>query len=111
MYRSSKYRPLTQAIFDEDIINRSQPAVLLFGANWSGAAEIMQGISERIANESDHSINFFYIDIDQMPGITQFFGVSSVPTIVFIRRGEVVNKVQGLLSASKLKRLVAQAFN
>lgn len=110
MYRSSKYRPLTQAIFDQEIINESRPAILVFGADWSGTAEMMNGIAERIANESGHDVNFYYVDIEKMKDTTRFFGVSSVPTILFIKQGELINKVQGLVSASKFRKLLHADF-
>lgn len=109
----SKYRPLTQELFDNDIINESKPAILVFAAEWSGTAEMMHSIVERIANskEQNQSLNYYSIDVEKMPNIASFFGISIVPTVIFIQHGEVINKVQGLVSSSKFKKLINLAFS
>jgi thioredoxin 1 len=98
-------------IFDQDIINNNLPAVLIFGANWSGNAEMMHGIAERVADEYSDITNFYHIDVDKLPSITSFFGIKKIPTVILIRQGEIVNKINGLVSASKLRKHIVNTFS
>ena len=101
---------MTQAIFDNKIIDKNKPCVLVFGAKWSGNTQMMDSIVLKVARTTEENVEFFKVDIEEHDEISAFFGVYQVPTIVMIRKGEVLEKVQGLISANKLRKKIAENF-
>lgn len=89
--------------FKEIVVKQGKPAILIFGAEWSGNSEIMEGMMTSVYNEYESNIHFFSIDVDQSKKIAQFFSIDTVPAIVMMKSGEVMNITKGLVPAHKLK--------
>lgn len=110
MENRAPYQSLTPSIFNQKVINETQPTVLIFGTDWSGNAEIMNSVLEKVSLDYRSKILFFSVDIEKLPAISDFFGIFKVPTIIFIKEGEVLNKIEGLVASGKLKRMIEDAF-
>ena len=101
-----KYKLLTNEIFRNTIIKEKASTILVFGAEWSGNAEIMDSMVERISREFSLNLLFFKVDIEKQTDIALFFGVVQVPTIVMLKDGEVIEFIKGFISASKLRNKI-----
>ena len=78
----------------ETIKNGNKPVLLDFYATWCGPCRMVAPIVHEIADERD-DIVVGKINVDEQPELAMQFGVMSIPTLVVMRNGEVVNQAMG----------------
>jgi len=86
---------VTDANFDELVANSDKPVMLDFWAVWCGPCRMIAPIVEEMATEYDGKAIIGKVDVDSNPGIAQKFGIRNIPTVLFVKRGEVVDKQVG----------------
>lgn len=98
-----------QSTFNELIA--SGDVVLKFYADWCGPCRRMSPLIDSIAATMPH-ITFIYIDRDQFLELAKNFGITSIPTLIFLRNGRVIGRYDGKpLSQNELARLIINMFN
>jgi len=107
----STYKSITQEAFQKKVIEGKEPSILVFGAEWSGNAEIMNSMMDRISQEFDIGLNFYKVDLEKHPNIATFFGVTSIPTIIMLKEGEVLGLVKGFTSANNIRKKIRNNFS
>jgi thioredoxin 1 len=85
---------ITDAGF-EGILNSDKPLVIDFWAEWCGPCRMVGPIVEELAAEYDGKVNIGKVDVDNNDEITSKYGIRNIPTILFIKNGEVVDKQVG----------------
>ena len=85
----------TDENFEAEVDKSSTPVLVDFGAEWCGPCRMLAPIVEDLAQEYDGRLKVGTVDIDKAPGIAQRFAIMSVPTILLIKDGAVVEKIQG----------------
>lgn len=88
-----KLQIINNANFDE-IRSQDKPVLIDFFAEWCGPCRMVAPIVEEIANERDDVI-VGKINVDDSPELAEAFGVFSIPTLVVLKDGKVVNKAVG----------------
>ena len=78
------------------------PVLLDIGATWCGPCKALAPIVDEIANEYDGKVMVCKVDVDEAPGIASEFRVRNVPTVLFIKDGNVVDKSVGLVAKATL---------
>ena len=91
------------ANFDAEVKESAQPVLVDFGAEWCGPCRALAPIVQELASEFDGQLKVGTVDIDHSRGVAAQFGIMSVPTIIFFKGGEVVDKVVGLRPKAELK--------
>ena len=89
-----------------DVISRSGNVVVDFYADWCGPCKMLGAVLEKVAPEYDFDI--LKIDIDENPQLAESYEVMVVPTLLFIKDGEVVGRESGFFSQEKFTDLVTQ---
>jgi len=98
---------VTDQTFNEET---SEGLVLIdFWATWCGPC-LMQGpILEQLSEEMDESeLKIVKLDVDENPETARSFNVMSIPTLIFKKDGEVVERVMGVHTKEQIKALVAK---
>ena len=85
-----------------------KPAIVDFYADWCGPCKMLAPAVERMA-EVHPEVHFYKVDIDEEMDLASRFGVMSVPTLLYFKRGEIVNKTVGLISPADLENAIAKS--
>ena len=87
--------------FYEEVIRSDKPVLVDFFATWCNPCRILSPIIDELAEERE-DIKVCKIDIDQEPALAARYGVVSIPTVLVIQDGQVVNKAVGAQPKAKL---------
>jgi thioredoxin 1 len=92
----------TDANYEELVLKSDKPAVVDFWAEWCGPCRMLTPIIEEMAAEYEGRAIIGKVDVDSAPGIASKYGIRNIPTIIFIKNGEVVDKQVGAVPKSAL---------
>jgi len=87
---------LTDSNFAELIGNSEGPVLVDFWAEWCGPCKMIGPVVEEIASEYEGKALIAKVDVDSNPVISDKFGIRSIPTLLFFKNGELVDKVIGV---------------
>jgi len=75
-------------------------------ADWCPPCKMIAPFIEELAGEYDGRVTFVKVDVDASPGVAMQYGVHSIPTLLFIRNGQLVDQQVGALPKHALKQRV-----
>ena len=91
--------------FDSEVIASDRPVLLDFYATWCGPCRMLSPIVDKIAEEHPE-IKVCKINVDEEEELAMRFEVMSIPTLVVIKNGEVVNKSVGALPEARILAMI-----
>lgn len=97
---------LTNANFEAEVMQSDKPVLIDFYATWCGPCQMVAPLVAEIAAEND-SCKVCKVDVDAAPELAQRFGVSSIPTLVVIKNGQLTAKTVG----AKPKEAILEMLN
>jgi len=96
--------------FDNEVLKSDIPVLVDFSAAWCGPCQRLKPIIEELATEYAGRVKVAHVDIDEAQTTASKYAVMSVPTLKFIKGGEIVDQAIGLLSktdlASRMDKMV-----
>ncbi len=93
---------VTDANFEELVLKSEIPVVVDFWAEWCGPCRMVAPVVEELSAEYEGKVLVTKVDVDSNPGTAMKFGIRNIPTILFIKGGEVVDKHVGAAPKSAL---------
>ena len=100
---------IDSAAYDE-LVASGKPFVIDFWAEWCGPCRSLTPIIEELAEEYEGKVVIGKCDVEENDDITMKYGVRNIPTIIFLKGGEVVDKQVGACSkealAAKIEKLL-----
>ena len=87
-------RTVTDANFNE-IMNEGKPVVLDFWAEWCGPCRMLGPIIDELATDYEGRVIIGKVDVDNNDEITAQFGIRNIPTVLFFKDGQIVDKLVG----------------
>lgn len=91
-----------------DEILASPVALVDFSATWCGPCQMLAPVLEEIAEEMDGQLGFYNIDSDENMMLAAKYQVTSIPTLLLLKNGEVAAKTVGFLPKANLKDFITQ---
>lgn len=102
---------LTDANFDEKVVQSSEPVLVDFTATWCGPCRMMAPTVDALATEYHGRVKVGKLDIDQNPAVTEKYGISSIPALLVFKNGEVIDRAIGVQSKEKLAGMLNDALH
>ena len=93
----------TDENFNTEALASELPVLVDFYADWCGPCKMLAPIVEALAPEYEGKVKIGKLNVDTAPNTAQKYGIMSIPTLLFIKNGEVVNKIVGLVSKADLE--------
>ncbi|MEN8115578.1 MAG: thioredoxin [Bacteroidota bacterium] len=86
---------ITDANFEELVINSDKPVMIDFWAVWCGPCRMIAPIVEEMSTEYEGKAIIGKVDVDSNPGVAMKYGIRNIPTVLFVKNGEAVDKQVG----------------
>jgi thioredoxin 1 len=94
----------TDETFEKLVLESERPVVVDFWATWCGPCKMVAPELEKLAEKYEGVIDIVKVDVDANPGISQAFGIQSIPTIAFFKPGEQPRGVLGFMPMAQLEQ-------
>jgi len=86
---------ITDANFEELVVNSDKPVMIDFWAVWCGPCRMIAPIVEEMSSEYEGKAVIGKVDVDSNPNVAMKYGIRNIPTVLFVKGGEVVDKQVG----------------
>ena len=87
---------ITDANFEDTILNSDKPALVDFWAVWCGPCRVIGPIVEEIADEYGDRVVVGKLDVDSNRDTAVKFGIQAIPTLLLVKNGEVADRIVGV---------------
>ncbi len=94
-----------QEEFSDKVLQSEKLVVVDFFADWCGPCKMLSPVLEELKAENPE-VDFYKINVDDNPQLSEQFGVSSIPNVVFFKKGEAVDRSVGFKTATQLQDII-----
>ncbi len=95
----------------QGIETSTKPVFVDFWADWCGPCKMLAPTFERLAEKYGAQVTFAKINVDELPDVANKFAIRSIPTLILLQQGNVVEKLVGLRSEQELAQVLSGYAN
>jgi thioredoxin 1 len=103
-------KELSDRDFEAEVLQSSQPVLVDFWAPWCGPCRMIAPLVEELATEHAAGLKVAKINIDDSPNTAATYGVSSIPTLMIFKGGEVADRFVGVQPKKRLQDAIEQVL-
>lgn len=96
----------TDANFQQEVIESDKLSVVDFWAEWCGPCRAIGPVIEELAKEYEGKVKIGKVNVDVNPNVSVNYGITSIPAILFIKGGKIVDKQIGAVPKSVLDKKI-----
>ena len=96
---------ITQDSYEQEVMQAQGTVLVDFYADWCGPCKMQAPIVDMLSEERS-DVKFCKLNVDDAPVIAMQLGISSIPTIMVVKNGEITYKQAGLMQLSELEALL-----
>ena len=102
-------KELSDHDFETEVLQSAGPVLVDFWAPWCGPCRMIAPVVEELARENHGGLKVAKINIDDSPNTAAAYGVSSIPTLMIFKGGEVADRFVGVQPKKRLQDAIDQA--
>ncbi len=99
---------VTDETFEEEVEKSSLPVLLDCWAPWCGPCKMLAPTIEQLAEDLDGTVKVAKLNVDDSPKTAQKFGIMSIPTLLIVKDGKVVDKMVGVQPKATIEEHLAK---
>lgn len=94
---------VTDQNFQEEVMKSDKPVLVDFYATWCGPCKMLAPIIEELAPKYEGKVKIVKLDVDENPHTSEQFSVQSIPTLVFMKNGKELERLNGFQAKEVLE--------
>ncbi len=108
--RKYSYIDVTSQDFAEEVLNAPQMVVVDFSSDRSSSCQIFNPEFAAVSEEYQGRVTFAKLDVDTNEALTSQWNVDGIPTVIFFKNGQEINRIKGIVMRDKLRRQIEGAL-
>ena len=101
----------TDATFKTEVLDSDKLSVIYFWAEWCGPCRAIGPVIEELSKEYNGKVNIGKVNVDTNPQVSMNYGITSIPAILFVKGGKVVDKLVGAQPKANFVKKIEQHLN